>query len=153
MLRMTKQADYGIVLLTWMASRRDRLHTAPEIAGSTRLPAPTVSKILKILGRSGLLESHRGVNGGYSLRRPPEEISVAEIIAALEGPIAVTECIDDSPGECSQEAICPVRANWQRINLAIRSALEAITLEEMTHPLPRDLVTLGGSDPATRVEA
>ena len=143
MIRMTKQADYGIVLMTQMAGQTERLHAAGEIAQEAQLPAPTVSKILKILARAGLLDSHRGMKGGYNLARDPEKITVAEIITALEGPIAITECINDSPGECSQEPFCPVRGNWQRINSAIREALEGITLAEMTHPLPRTVVTLG----------
>jgi FeS assembly SUF system regulator len=144
MIRMTKQADYGIVLMTRMAGDPNRLFTAPELAAESHLPPPTVSKILKLLARGGLLDSHRGVKGGYTLAHEPAGISVAEIIDALDGPIAITECIDDSPGECSQEPICPVRGNWQRINRALREALEAISLAEMVHPLPHDLVTLGG---------
>lgn len=145
MIRMTKQADYGIVLMTRMAGEPARKFNATELANGLQLPLPTVSKILKILGRADLLESHRGVKGGYCLARETEEITVADIISALDGPIAITECIDDSPGECSQESICAVRGNWQRINQAIRHALENITLAEMTHPLSPELVTLGGA--------
>jgi FeS assembly SUF system regulator len=143
MLRMTKQADYGIVLLTHMSINRDRLHNAPDLADEAHLPQPTVSKILKQLARHRILESHRGVKGGYSLARRPAEISAAEIISALDGPIAITECIDDSPGECSQEPICPLRGNWQRINLAIREALDQISLEDLLLPQTNDLVHLG----------
>ncbi len=143
MLRMTKQADYGIVLLTRMAIDPERWFNASQLAELVHLPLPTVSKILKILARADLLESHRGVKGGYCLARLPAEITMAEIISALDGPIAVTECIDDAPGECSQESICAIRENWQRINNSIRSALEGITLEEMSHPATQGLVTLG----------
>ncbi len=147
MIRMTKQADYGIVLMAHMASLPDRLFSAARIAHEAQLPPPTVSKILKILARDGLLDSHRGVKGGYILARAAEEISVADIISALDGPIGITECICDTPGECWHESICPVRDNWQRINQAIRQALEAITLAEMTHPIFPDLVILGGHEP------
>ncbi len=150
MIRMTKQADYGIVLMSRMAAEPEHLYTAGALAVETRLPVPTVSKILKLLAREGLLVSHRGVKGGYLLARPPEELSVAEVIAALEGPIAITECIDETPGLCSQEAFCPTRANWHRINHAIRQALEAITLAEMTQPLPPEFVVLGGIEAARR---
>ena len=148
MIRMTKQADYGIVLLTRLAQEPGRLFNATELAHDTQLPAPTVSKILKILARGGLLSSHRGVKGGYALARAADRITVAQINSALDGPIAITECIDDTPGECTQESFCSVRGNWQRINEAIRSALEEITLAEMTHPFGGGLVALGSG--ATR---
>lgn len=143
MIRITKQADYGIVLLTRLAQDPEQIFNATELAQETQLPAPTVSKILKILARAGLLDSHRGVKGGYSLARRADEVTVVDIISALDGPIAITECIDDSPGECSKEPFCGVRANWQRINEAIRGALEEITLAEMMHPFTGGLVTLG----------
>ncbi|HVS01440.1 MAG TPA: SUF system Fe-S cluster assembly regulator [Thermoanaerobaculia bacterium] len=143
MLRITKQTDYGIVLLSLMCHHPERLFNAPELAAEAGLPLPTVSKILKLLARDGLLASHRGVKGGYSLSRQPEAISVAEVIQSLEGPIAMTECIDDGPGECVQEGSCPLQANWQVINMAVRQALEGITLLQMGGPLPTRLVQLG----------
>ena len=145
MIRMTKQTDYGIVLLSRMAGLPDRLFNATELAAESRLPQPTVSKILKILARAGLLDSHRGVKGGYTLAREPEAITVTEIIGALEGPIGITECIDDTPGECSHEALCPVRGNWHRINEAIRQALDGINLAEMAQTQAPQLVSLGGA--------
>lgn len=147
MLRVSKQADYGIVLMTRMAGEPCRRFTAPELAAETRLPLPTVSKILKLLGREGLLASHRGVKGGYRLAHDPGRISVAAMISALDGPIAVTECIEDAPGACRQEAVCRVRSNWQHINLAMRRALEGISLAELTQPLPPPLIQL--SAPST----
>jgi FeS assembly SUF system regulator len=136
MIRITKQTDYGIVLLTHLAAHPDRPYNAPELSAEARLPLPMVSKILN------LLTSHRGVKGGYSLSRTPGEISMAEIVAALEGPIAITECVSvDS--DCSHEALCPARGNWQRINEAVRAALEGISLAEMTLPKRQELVTLG----------
>lgn len=142
MIRITKQTDYGIVLLTHLAANPDRQYAAPELAGEARLPLPMASKILKLLARDGLLASHRGVKGGYSLARPAEEISMAEIIAALEGPIAITECVSVE-SDCTHEALCPVRSNWRRINEAVRAALEGITLAEMATPKVQKLVTLG----------
>lgn len=147
MLKITRQADYGIVLMTRLAAQPECWFNAPELSAETRLPLPTVSKILKRLARSDFLHSQRGVKGGYRLARMPAAISVAEIIGALDGPIAITECIDGMPGECSNETVCPVRGNWQRINGAILSALEGITLEEMTEPGDTWLVTLGGGEP------
>ena len=135
MLRLTKQSDYGIVLMTFFAAGPERrVHNARDLAAMARLTLPTVSKILKALARADLLVSHRGVKGGYRLARRPAEISVAEVIAALDGPIAITECAPDSSEECSYEAFCRVRANWQRINRAVRDALGSVTLEEMAEP-------------------
>ena len=141
MIRITKQTDYGIVLLTHLAADPERQYNAPELAAEAHLPLPMVSKILKLLAREGLLVSHRGVKGGYSLARQPQAISMAEIIAALEGPIAITECISVE-GDCSHEPLCPVHSNWRRINQAVRTALEGITLAEMARPRQR-LVSLG----------
>lgn len=147
MLRMTKQADYGIVLLSHMARQQtpeapaDRF-AAPELAEAVGLPLPTVSKILKLLSRDGVLESHRGVKGGYSLADAPEELSVVRMIEALDGPIAFTECIEDTPGSCSQEATCRIRGNWQLINNAVRGALKAISLSDLVDAQPDRLVQL-----------
>jgi FeS assembly SUF system regulator len=146
MLRVTKLADYGIVILTHLAGQRTASYNARDIANEVRLPSPVVSKILKLLARNGLLESHRGIKGGYGLARKPEEITVAQIIRALEGPIAVTECTDRIRGDCGLEIGCPVRTNWHLINRAIYQALETITLAEMTRPLGQPIVNLG--DPA-----
>jgi FeS assembly SUF system regulator len=148
MLRMTKQADYGIVLLTHMATSPGRRHAAPELAETTHLPAPTVSKILKLLARDGLLESHRGVKGGYSLAKAPEEISVAQMITALDGPIAFTECVDDVPGVCSQESFCRMRGHWRTINRAVRGALDEISLAQLAGPSMPPLVQLGDNETA-----
>jgi FeS assembly SUF system regulator len=148
---MTKQADYGIVLMTRMADDPVRLYTAPELSGETLIPQPMVAKILKLLSREGLLASQRGVKGGYRLARDPEGISVAAMIAALDGPIAFTECVEGAPGSCSQEAVCRLRTNWQRINGVLSQALESISLAELTTPLP-PLVRLGPiAEAASRV--
>jgi FeS assembly SUF system regulator len=134
MIRLTKQTDYGIVLLSQLVVSSEEHHNAPELSRETHLPLPMVSKILKLLARAGLLESHRGVKGGYRLARSPAAISVADVIAALDGPIAITECAPDSSEECSYEAFCRVRANWQRIHHAVHDALASVTLEDMAGP-------------------
>lgn len=152
MLRMTKQADYGIVLLSHMATYgtaeegTGTRFAAPELSDSTGLPLPTVSKILKILSRQGILSSHRGVKGGYTLADAPEKISVVRMIEALDGPIAFTECIEDAPGSCSQEATCRIRDNWQLINTAVRDALNQISLSDLLKTQTGQLVqlTVGG---------
>lgn len=147
MLRITKQTDYGIVLLTQLALEPARLWAAPDLAAEVHLPLPIVSKILKMLARAGVLVSHRGAKGGYQLARAPRQLSVAAVIDALEGPIALTECIDGTPGECHQESTCPQRANWQLINQAIREALERISLEDMARPQSGPKLVQLGSRP------
>lgn len=146
MIRITKQTDYGIVLLTHLAAHPERTFNAPELAAETGLPLPMVSKTLKMLTRESLLASHRGARGGYGLAQPASEITMTQVISALEGPIAITECIDTS-GECSHERLCPTRNNWQRINQALKEALDRISLAEMAPPVRTDpgarLVQLG----------
>ena len=146
MLRMTKQTDYGIVLMTHLAGDPEVQHSAPELASALLIPLPMVSKILKTLARDGLLASHRGVRGGYSLARSPAAISVAHIVNALEGPIAMTECVEERHvHDCVREPICAVRTHWQHINRAVREALENISLADMTQPAHGpELVHLGG---------
>ncbi len=141
MLRVTKLADYGIVMLTHFANHPESTCNARDIARVVRLPLPVASKVLKLLSKAGLLTSQRGTKGGYTLARGPEEITIAAIIRALEGPIAVTECTSMSH-DCDLELGCPVRTNWNLINQAIQSALEKITLAEMTQPLHRPLIDL-----------
>jgi FeS assembly SUF system regulator len=137
-LRISKLTDYGIMLLTHMARGPALLtYSAPELAARAHLPLPTVSKLLKTLARTGLLSAHRGVKGGFSLARRPEDISVAEIIRALEGSIAITECSLYPPGQCGLEQLCPVGNHWQQINRTVQEALEGLTLAAMAHPLPR----------------
>lgn len=137
MIRIARLTDYGIVLLSRFASvGSGTVHSARELSSDTGIPLPTASKILKKLTRAGLLVSHRGTQGGYSLARAPEEISVSDIIGSLEGPIALTDCSGEADGSCEIEMTCPVRTNWQRITDAIREALEAIPLTEMTLSIP-----------------
>jgi FeS assembly SUF system regulator len=141
MLRVTKLADYGIVMLTFFAIHPDNTFNARDIANSVKLPLPVASKVLKLLSKAGLLLSQRGTKGGYGLACPPAEITVAAIIRALEGPIAVTEC-SGLNRDCDLEKGCPVRTNWHMINYAIHSALEKITLAQMMKPLNHSLVEL-----------
>jgi Rrf2 family protein len=102
-----------------------------------------VSKVMKTLAREGILSSHRGVKGGYSLARNPERITVGEVIRVLEGPIGITECAW-SPGSCEQESVCPVRGNWLRISAAVRDALDRIPLTEMVAARSPGPLTLAG---------
>lgn len=136
MLRITKVTDYGVVIMTHFAQRpHEAVLTAKDIAHETHVPLPMVSKILKILTKNGLLASHRGVKGGYALPRPAKDINLAEIVFALDGPIAMTECSDDDhAGDCRIEESCRVRVNWQRITTEVKNALSKINLAEMGEP-------------------
>lgn len=134
MLRLSKLTDYGTVVMTYLAREPARMHNATEIAARIGVALPTVSKVLKLLAKNELVVSLRGAKGGYMLARPPAKISVAEIIDAMEGRIAMTECSSAS-GLCEQERGCSIRVNWMRINHAICTALEAVTLADMTQPV------------------
>ncbi len=134
MLRLSKLTDYAIVVMTAMADDQARVHSASELAATTRLEQPTVAKVLKGLAKSGLIKSYRGVNGGYALAAPADRVSVADIIGAMEGPIGVTEC-SAHVGLCAQEAVCALRTNWRRISRAIEIALSEVTLRDMTRPM------------------
>ncbi|MHC4940511.1 MAG: SUF system Fe-S cluster assembly regulator [Planctomycetota bacterium] len=133
MLRITRQTDYGIVLMSLFTGKNESaILSARDMSKETNLPLPTVSKILKSLTRGGLLESTRGVKGGYSLAKPSNDISVSDIIEAIEGPIALTDCVDQTNRDCLIEESCPCKSNWLRINMAVKAALETIPLEQMT---------------------
>jgi FeS assembly SUF system regulator len=135
MLKLSKLADYGIVVMTFLAQEAEQVRAANDVAVATRLALPTVSKVLKLLSRAKLVVSVRGARGGYRLSRPPAAISVAEVIHALEGPLAMTECTGVGGG-CSQEPHCSVRGNWQRINETIYRALAEVSLDDMVLPMP-----------------
>lgn len=130
MLKMSRLTDYGTGVLAYLASAGDRPHSASEVAEQTGLPAATVRKILKLLTRSGLVVSHRGAQGGYLLARAATEITATDVIDALEGPVALTECATED-GSCELESVCRVGTAWQRINIAIRYALDEISLAEL----------------------
>jgi FeS assembly SUF system regulator len=134
MIRITRQTDYGILLLSQMASRPlSEVHTAKQAAQQSHVPLPMASKILKALAKGGLLVSQRGVKGGYRLAAAAEQISIGDVIQALEGPIGITEC-SFNPGACDREGSCPVQTNWKRISLAMRDALDRIPLSDMALP-------------------
>jgi FeS assembly SUF system regulator len=114
-----------------MSRSPNDLRTAPQIAQETGVPLPTVAKLLNALAHGQLIESHRGAAGGYTLNRPAEQISVAEIIQTLEGPIALTACVEGSEDDCEVASLCPMRGNWDRANKAIYGALSEVTLADM----------------------
>ncbi len=133
MLRISKLTDYATVILSVMAKDNERVCAAMEISTITGIALPTVSKILKLLVNAKVLISTRGVKGGYILAAAPDKITVATIISALEGPIAVTECSISQQG-CEQAAGCNISGHWNVINRAIYNALESVTLADMIKP-------------------
>jgi len=136
MIRLGKLTDYGLVLMTRIAQHHDHAqHTARDLAMESRLPLPTVSKLLKLLLQGGVLVSHRGVKGGYSLARAADAISLAEIVTILEGPIALTECSTDVTGLCDLEPSCPIMRNQRVISQVIRGALEKVMLSDLIQPM------------------
>jgi FeS assembly SUF system regulator len=133
MLRISKLADYGTVVMVYLAKHAQMLCNARDIALHTHLTVPTVSKLLKRLTVAGLLISVRGVSGGYRLQRPASEISVAQIISALEDQLGLTEC-SLRPNVCSMQGVCHVQGNWQLISQAIEAALDSVSLEVLAKP-------------------
>lgn len=130
MLRMAKLTDYGIVLMSYLAENAARHHNAQTLSEAVRVPLPTVRKVLKALSQYGLLDSERGAHGGYSLSKAARAISIAEVITAIEGPIALTECVS-ADSHCEQEVHCVIQANWERINSAVYHALDEVKLSDM----------------------
>ncbi len=132
MLRITRETDYGIILMSALAQADEASLSAALLARRCRLPVPMVGKTLKALAQAGLLISQRGAHGGYALARHPAEITVAEVVEALEGPIAITECSSAEPSGCVFLEHCQVNSHWNRINEIIRSTLGAISLKQMS---------------------
>jgi len=134
-IKLSRMADYGVVVMTQLAREPGVTQTASELAAATALPVPTVSKLLKLMANAALLESHRGTKGGYSLTRTAADVTMADIIGAVDGPIALTECVGTDGTICEIEALCPTRTNWKRINDVLIEALQSVTLAEMAAPI------------------
>ena len=135
MIRLSRMTDYGVVVMTYMAWQGSETRSAHQVATATGLPEATAGKLLKLFARAGLLKSRRGARGGYTLTSSPEEISLARVVEAVEGPIALTLCVDDHPGHCDVESLCPMRGGWNQINTALRDAFEGVSLAAMTAPV------------------
>jgi FeS assembly SUF system regulator len=133
MLKLSKLTDYAVVVLVRL-SEESGIQTSGGIAAATGVPEPTVAKVLKIMATAGLVLSHRGARGGYRLARPLGVISIAEVIMAIDGPIALTACVEHSVTVCDSSSLCPVRGRWDTVNSAIQEALAAITLADMRPP-------------------
>ena len=133
MLRVTRLTDYATLLLTALAATPDAVHSATALAERTRLELTTVSKVLKLLAQRELVVGFRGVNGGYRLARPPEEVSLFEIVESIEGPIELTECSSDH-SRCEYQPWCGVSPHWRQINDIVADALRSVTLRQMLGP-------------------
>lgn len=131
MIRISKLTDYAVVVMAEMARNHGTLLSAASLAERTGVPEPTVSKVLKILSKSGLIASTRGVSGGYILETDASGIAVTDIITAMEGPISLTACVSGSEDSCALESMCGVRGRWSPVNDAIKNALSPITLADM----------------------
>lgn len=145
MIRINRETDYSVLILSLMAKDPSRRFSARLISSERGLPQPVVSKILKQLVREGLLVSFRGARGGYGLARQPETISIADIVAAMEGPISLTHCTDEGPNTCQYHEGCVASSNWKHINQVVHQALDGISLKDMTKPLS------GGAVPEAHV--
>jgi len=139
MVRLSRLADYGVLLMSHIARKSDHVCTGAALSETTHLPIPTVSKLLAKLARAGFLESIRGRDGGYVLALEPGEITVEGIVTAVDGPIALTVCLESGEGACDLEGICPSQPNWRRINDALRQALSDVTLLDISTPSPLHL--------------
>jgi FeS assembly SUF system regulator len=149
-LRISKLADYGIVLLLHAAERgTDSVHTARDLASAASLPLPTVTKILKALARGGVVVSQRGKTGGYALSRAPKDVSVVDIITAIDGKPAMTQCTQAPRNPCIRESFCPAHPTWQVVHATMLKVLSSLTLADMASPTPdndarRHFVALAG---------
>ncbi len=141
MLRLSKLADYAVVVLVRL-SKDAPCQTSPGVSATVGIPEPTVAKVLKALATAGLVTSQRGARGGYRLAQPLSQISVAAVVTAIDGPIALTACVEGSSVGCEAECTCPVRGRWDLVNIAIREALSAISLADMAAVTPRARVAL-----------
>lgn len=131
MIKLSKMTDYAVVLLADMAGRGGELVSATMLAEVTKLPEPTVSKILKTLARHNIITSTRGMNGGYALGRKPDEINMAHVITATDGPITLTACVDQNVECCDRASACSMKGQWNPVNIAMQNALENVSLKQM----------------------
>lgn len=141
MLRISKLADYAIVIMNELAIKSDEFLSASELAESTHIGEATVGKLLKSLSKAKLVQSQLGSQGGYMLARKSKDINLTQIITAIEGEIALTEC-NKHHNACSMKKTCAVSGNWQRLSKAIYNALAAICLEDMQQPIPEATIQL-----------
>lgn len=133
MIILSKLADYGVIIATHLAANPQRQATAAAVAAETRLPQATVAKLLKALAHAGLVTATRGAAGGYRLARQGRAISIAEVVAAIDGDIGLTQC-SVHVADCEHTSHCPTRPHWAAINRAVGAALSAVSLDQMISP-------------------
>ena len=158
MLRLSKLTDYAVVVLLRLAEGErgggeDAVQTSPGIAAATGVPEPTVAKVLKALTCGGLVASQRGARGGYRLARPLDGIAISDVITVVDGPIALTACVDGGAGGCDVQGMCAVKGRWDLVNDAIRGALNQITLAEMRAASVPPALRVPQAAPATAAAA
>lgn len=130
MIRISKLADYAVVILAEMA-RQPAVLSATAMASATHLSETTVAKVLKILARENILIATRGAAGGYELSRSADQITITQIIEAMDGPIGVVDCAEETRADCLLSETCKMQTNWTMVNDAIRAALSNVTLTQM----------------------
>lgn len=130
MLRITKLTDYATVLLACLAKAPQTVHSASDLAEMAKLELPTVSKVLKPLSRAGLVEAFRGSQGGYRLAKPARQISLFEVVQAMEGRLGMTECSGEH-SQCEHEPHCGIQGHWQQVNGIIANALQSVSIAEL----------------------
>lgn len=136
-MRLSSLADYAIVVMSATARATPDLRlSATDLSARTGVPLPTTQKLLGRLAGEGLLHSARGTGGGFTLSRPADQITLADIIEAVEGPIALTSCVEEVRHECALEDNCRVRPHWGAVNGAIRGALAGVTLDSLSRDVP-----------------
>jgi FeS assembly SUF system regulator len=139
MIILSKLADYGVIVAAHLAATPQRQMTAAALAEEAKLPRATVAKVLKALAHGGIVAGARGASGGYRLARPSTAISVADVVAAIDGVISVTQCTNhgsqaSDASSCTRSTFCPTRPHWHRINHAVGTALAAVSLADMVPP-------------------
>jgi FeS assembly SUF system regulator len=134
MLRIGKLTDYAMLIMSQLAKDPHSVLSATVLADILHLTPSTVSKVLKMLSDNDLVRSVRGADGGYHLAREAAAISVAQVIAAMEGALALTECCDSS-ALCTLDSMCTLKGNWKKINKLVYSVLDKLTIRDMLHPL------------------
>ncbi len=135
MIKLSKLSDYAIVVLSRLAVEKGAIVTTSWLSTETGIPEPTVSKVLKLLSKQKIVLSVRGANGGYKMERAPADITVTELITALDGPIALTTCLDSTQHNCMIDALCPLKGGWSKVNHAIKSALDNVALSDLLIPV------------------